>query len=76
MQLTNAQWPKWHQRGDSTQLSFSDTAVPLRAASDLARKSASDYTGGRTRTDTACESYHTEVERYAAGAHEKCGLPK
>lgn len=42
MQPTNAHWPKWHQRDDSTQLSFSDTAVPLCTASDLASKTASD----------------------------------
>lgn len=65
MQPTNAHWPKWHQRDDSTQLSFSDTAVPLCTASDLASKtaSASDCTRGRTRTDTASESYHTKRRR-------------
>lgn len=71
MQPTNAHWPKWHQRDDSTQLSFSDAAVPLCTASDLASKtaSASDCTGGRTWTDTASESYHTK------GGETRCRLP-
>lgn len=72
MQPTNAYWPKWHQCDDNTQLSFSDTAVPFCTASDLASKtaSASDCTRGRTRTDTASESYHTK------GGETRCRCPR
>lgn len=63
MQPTNAHWPKWHQRNDSIQLSFSDTAVPLCTARDLASKPASDCTRGKRREQIQPLNHITQKSR-------------